>query len=151
MERLGENQPCQRCNGPTHHGAYDLLPKPLDEDRVLPAIRRSVERRAFSATLHRLRSELNHSDGGFLGRPSASHASSEVNGAAPLAAPSLMDSPVRSLRELEREAIQRALVATGGSVGKAARLLGMGRATLYRRLASSDPRVALRPVEMAAK
>ena len=39
------------------------------------------------------------------------------------------------LRELERQAIRRALRATNGSVEKAARLLGMGRATLYRRLA----------------
>ena len=39
------------------------------------------------------------------------------------------------LRELERRAIRQALRATNGSVEKAARLLGMGRATLYRRLA----------------
>ena len=42
------------------------------------------------------------------------------------------------MRELERRAIQRALRATGGSVEKAARLLGMGRATLYRRLAKYE-------------
>jgi DNA-binding NtrC family response regulator len=39
------------------------------------------------------------------------------------------------LAELERRAIRRALKAAGGSVEKAAKLLGMGRATLYRRLA----------------
>ena len=39
-----------------------------------------------------------------------------------------------SLRELERQAISRALARTKGSVEKAARLLGIGRATLYRRL-----------------
>jgi DNA-binding NtrC family response regulator len=42
------------------------------------------------------------------------------------------------LRELERRAIQRALRATHGSVGKAAKLLGIGRATLYRRIATLD-------------
>jgi DNA-binding NtrC family response regulator len=42
------------------------------------------------------------------------------------------------MRELERRAIARALRATGGSVEKAARLLGIGRATLYRRLAAYD-------------
>jgi DNA-binding NtrC family response regulator len=42
------------------------------------------------------------------------------------------------LRELERRAIQRALRATQGSVGKAAKLLGIGRATLYRRIATLD-------------
>ena len=43
------------------------------------------------------------------------------------------------LRELERRAIEAALRSTRGSVGKAAKLLGIGRATLYRRLATLDP------------
>jgi DNA-binding NtrC family response regulator len=41
---------------------------------------------------------------------------------------------VMPLAELERRAIDKALKATNGSVEKAAKLLGMGRATLYRRL-----------------
>jgi DNA-binding NtrC family response regulator len=41
---------------------------------------------------------------------------------------------VPTLAELERRAIDRALVATDGNVGRAARLLGIGRTTLYRRL-----------------
>lgn len=45
---------------------------------------------------------------------------------------------VLPMRELERRAIKRALRMTGGSVERAARLLGMGRATLYRRLASYE-------------
>ena len=42
------------------------------------------------------------------------------------------------LRELERQAIRRALKVTRGSVGQAAKLLGIGRATLYRRIASLE-------------
>jgi DNA-binding NtrC family response regulator len=42
------------------------------------------------------------------------------------------------LAELERRAIDQALKASSGSVEKAAKLLGMGRATLYRRLASYE-------------
>jgi DNA-binding NtrC family response regulator len=42
---------------------------------------------------------------------------------------------VLPLREVERRAIDHALAATRGNVGHAARLLGIGRATLYRRLA----------------
>ncbi len=38
------------------------------------------------------------------------------------------------IRELERREILKALAVTSGSVTKAARLLGLGRATLYRRL-----------------
>jgi DNA-binding NtrC family response regulator len=48
------------------------------------------------------------------------------------------DDEIVPLRELERRAIQRALRATHGSVGKAAKLLGIGRATLYRRIATLD-------------
>lgn len=42
------------------------------------------------------------------------------------------------LRELERRAIAHALKAAEGNVGHAARLLGIGRATLYRRLAEQS-------------
>jgi DNA-binding NtrC family response regulator len=45
---------------------------------------------------------------------------------------------VMPLREIERMAIAHALSVTGGSVGAAARRLGIGRATLYRRLASFE-------------
>lgn len=48
------------------------------------------------------------------------------------------DHDVVPLRELERRAIAHALKAADGNVGHAARLLGIGRATLYRRLAEQD-------------
>jgi DNA-binding NtrC family response regulator len=48
------------------------------------------------------------------------------------------ETDILPLRELERRAIQRALRFTQGSVGKAAKLLGIGRATLYRRIATLD-------------
>ncbi len=44
------------------------------------------------------------------------------------------------LAELERRAIENALRVTAGRVAKAAKLLGIGRATLYRRLAARQPR-----------
>lgn len=50
-----------------------------------------------------------------------------------------------TIRELERRAIRRALKATNGSVEKAAKLLGMGRATLYRRLAAYSAERAKSP------
>ncbi|HJL14406.1 MAG TPA: sigma-54 dependent transcriptional regulator [Sandaracinaceae bacterium LLY-WYZ-13_1] len=55
--------------------------------------------------------------------------------------------PVLPLRELEQRAIRRALDETDGNVSEAARLLGIGRATVYRRLAEmdDDPRAAARP------
>ncbi|MEZ4231530.1 MAG: sigma 54-interacting transcriptional regulator [Polyangiaceae bacterium] len=45
---------------------------------------------------------------------------------------------VLNLRELERRAIQRALEVTDGCMSRAARLLGIGRATIYRKLASFE-------------
>ncbi len=42
--------------------------------------------------------------------------------------------PTLSLSELERLAIAESLRASGGHIGKAAKLLGIGRSTLYRRL-----------------
>jgi two-component system response regulator HydG len=40
----------------------------------------------------------------------------------------------KSLREIERDAIRRTLDETGGNRGKAAKMLGMGERTLYRKL-----------------
>ena len=45
------------------------------------------------------------------------------------------DTAVVPFREMERRAILRALDATQGNIDQAARMLGMSRATLYRRLA----------------
>jgi DNA-binding NtrC family response regulator len=64
--------------------------------------------------------------------------------AAPAAAGEVQPPPyvegdeVLPLKELERRAIAHALRVTAGNVAKAAQLLGVGRATLYRRLASLD-------------
>ncbi len=50
--------------------------------------------------------------------------------------------PLMPLRELEQRAIRQALAATDGNVSEAARLLGIGRATVYRRLAEMTGREA---------
>ncbi|MCS6902083.1 MAG: sigma-54 dependent transcriptional regulator [Myxococcales bacterium] len=42
--------------------------------------------------------------------------------------------PLRPLRELEREAIRNAISASGGNMSAAAKILGVSRATLYRRI-----------------
>jgi DNA-binding NtrC family response regulator len=55
-----------------------------------------------------------------------------------------------SLVALERDAILRALAREGGNVTRAARTLGLGRATLYRRLAALriDPSAPSRPSQI---
>ncbi len=55
-------------------------------------------------------------------------------GAVVVAAPALAPSPLRTLAEVEREHIQRVLDAVGGSPSEAARVLGIGRNTLWRKL-----------------
>jgi transcriptional regulator of acetoin/glycerol metabolism len=45
-----------------------------------------------------------------------------------------LEKPVDSLKDMQRRAIDVALQQTGGNVTAAAKLLGMGRATLYRKL-----------------
>jgi DNA-binding NtrC family response regulator len=50
------------------------------------------------------------------------------------AAPAEAEGAVTPLRELERSAIERALASAGGRVDHAAKLLGISRATLYRRM-----------------
>jgi two-component system response regulator RegA len=49
------------------------------------------------------------------------------------------DAPVPSLHRVEWEHIQRVLTACGGNVSRAARLLGLHRRTLQRKLATRPP------------
>jgi DNA-binding NtrC family response regulator len=51
--------------------------------------------------------------------------------------------PTLQLRELERMAIELALEQTKGHIASAAKLLGLGRATLYRRLIEAGIKVEL--------
>ena len=98
-------------------GAYDHLVKPLEPDRVVQAVDRAIERHALDARLRSLEALIGGgaANDGERARPEG----------------------IVPLPELERREIRRALQATGGSVGKAAKLLGLSRATLYRRLAEA--------------
>ena len=46
--------------------------------------------------------------------------------------------PGATLRDLERQAIARTLVATGGNKRKASEILGIGLKTLYRKIQEFD-------------
>lgn len=91
-------------------GAYDVVSRPVSVSRLRHAVGRAVERRTLTIRVFDLSNRL------------AQYESPDVV----------------PMRDLERNAIERALHATRGSVTKAAKLLGIGRATLYRRLASPD-------------
>ena len=96
-------------------GAYDYVTHPGDTELLLHAIRRAAERRSLRTRVREL--------------PPVDVAEEP---------PPTSVSRVVPLKDLERRAIEDALKATGGSVGKAAKLLGIGRATLYRRLAALE-------------
>ena len=97
-------------------GAYEHLVKPLEPDRLVHALVRAVERHDLSLRLRVLEQRL--------GGSGANDATATG-----------VEGGIIPLPELERREIQRALKATNGSVNKAAKLLGLSRATLYRRLA----------------
>lgn len=59
--------------------------------------------------------------------------------ASPSPLPSSSTTPFRTLAEVEREHILRVLDACGGSQSEAARVLGVARNTLWRKLRSPDP------------
>lgn len=86
------------------HGAYEACARPTERACAVRLVARAIEHASLAARVRSLENELD------------AHES------------------VLSLRELERRAIEKALIRTKGSVEKAARLLGIGRATLYRRL-----------------
>ena len=90
-------------------GVYDVIARPT-APRVRHAVSRAIQHRELVGHVTELQTRLAQYEG----------------------------TNVVPMRELERTAIERALRATRGSVTKAAKLLGIGRATLYRRLASPD-------------
>ncbi len=104
-------------------GAWDTTLRDADPRIVTLALRRALSCAGTQRELRALRAQ----------------AGNENETASPA---ELAPEPVHSLRELERDAIRKALAATGGRVGQAAKLLGMGRATRYRRLATGEPRDA---------
>ncbi len=53
---------------------------------------------------------------------------------AAVTADALDESSIRPFEEVEKDVLSRALVTTGGNVRRAAQLLGIGRATLYRKI-----------------
>ena len=103
-------------------GAHDYLVKPVEKHRLLSTVRRAIE-------WTRLRCRVRDLEDRIEGL------------AASVIAPNAVELRTRSvvdLQTLEREAIENALRHTGGNVSEAARRLGIGRTTLYRKMTAFD-------------
>lgn len=106
-------------------GANDFIIKPLAIERLGLSIANALRTRHLCKMIEKLEKQL-ESDG-FINKP--------------LSVPRTLlegEGTVRKLRHLEEDAIRHALNACGGSMSKAARSLGIGRSTLYRKVSELD-------------
>ncbi|MEK6746802.1 MAG: response regulator [Pseudomonadota bacterium] len=104
-------------------GANDFLTKPLTIERLGLSIASALRTRNLYKMIERLEKQLEF-DGG-------AQIASTMDVSQTLLAG---DGTVKKLRHLEEDAIRYALNACGGSMSKAARSLGIGRSTLYRKV-----------------
>ncbi|MEZ5690443.1 MAG: response regulator [Rickettsiales bacterium] len=111
-------------------GANDFLTKPISIDRLWLSIRNSLKISNLYRKIEQLEKRLK-SDGINSGGDNVTHLYSVS---------SLLDKEgkIKKLRILEEDAIRYALGACGGSMSKAARSLGIGRSTLYRKVSELD-------------
>ncbi len=104
------------------NGAENFLSKPVDSDELLLQVRTALLRRGPRGNADALALEAEATRPGVKSRPT-----SEVHLRAPL-------SEEATLKDVEREAILRALLAENGRVEAAARRLGVPRSTLYQKV-----------------
>jgi DNA-binding NtrC family response regulator len=95
-------------------GAFDFHPKPVERFRLSVSVKNAAERRILELENDMLRRDLER------------HKST----------PPAPNKEGLSIRDVEKQAIRNALVASKGNVSKAARVLGLGRTTLYRKMSS---------------
>lgn len=104
-----------------HAGANDFLTKPLTIERLGLSIASALRTRHLYKMIERLERQL-ESDGVVQMKSGLSKALQTG------------DVEVKKLRHIEEDAIRHALNACGGSMSRAARSLGIGRSTLYRKV-----------------
>jgi DNA-binding NtrC family response regulator len=99
-----------------YRGAYDFHPKPVDRVRLTLSVKNASKQKFLEETNSRLRNDH------LLRRRRSSMPPGAEWGI--------------SMKDLERRAIKDALAASGGNVSKAARTLGLGRTTMYRKMSA---------------
>lgn len=114
---------------PSGIGALEIVSKPVQRSRLVGAVSRAAELSRLDYRVAQLERELQ-----------GQQDSEPQSGVA-----CIQPEEILNLRELERETITRAIRRADGCMSRAAKLLGIGRATIYRKLASydHDPRATL--------
>ena len=99
-----------------YRGAFDFHAKPLDRTRLSISVRNAAKMRTLEIAIRQLRNEQ--------------QTRKRRSSMPPMSGMGL------SMKDLERKAIKDALAAAGGNVSKAARTLGLGRTTMYRKMSA---------------
>ncbi len=105
-------------------GAFDFHPKPVERFRLSVSVKNAAERRILELENTMLRQDLERSK----------------------STPSMLGNEGLSIRDVEKQAIRNALLVSKGNVSKAARVLGLGRTTLYRKMSSYGIEDSKRPI-----
>lgn len=110
-------------------GANDFLAKPVTVERLGLSIASALRIYHLCKTVQKLEKKLE-----------SERASTSAKVSQPIAslAPFDRDGRIKKLRALEEDAIRFALNVNGGSMSKAARSLGIGRSTLYRKVSEIE-------------
>lgn len=110
-------------------GANDFLTKPVSIERLGLSIASALRIRYLSIAIESLERQLAGENSGAV--KDKTQIASPFNVFSPVP---FSDGKVKKLRALEEDAIRFALNVCGGSMSKAARSLGIGRSTLYRKI-----------------
>ena len=111
QQRLADN-----ARQSVFRGAFDFIPKPLDRVHLTLAVKNAAKMSMLESENRQLRSDMSRRRRSSL--------------------PAFSASAGLSMKELERKAIKDALTLAKGNVSKAARTLGLGRTTLYRKMSA---------------
>jgi DNA-binding NtrC family response regulator len=134
----------EKLRGRTRHGVHHVSPEALEalSRHAWPGNVRELENVIHRSVLSAHTDQIELAD---LPPDLRAPSTDDAFGSSPhhVAVEETEDSVV-PLRELEERAIKKALKLTRGSVGRAAKLLGIGRATLYRRIAEMDQPMSVR-------
>jgi DNA-binding NtrC family response regulator len=122
-------------------GAYDFVVKPFRVEEFQRVLERMAEKARLVRENELLRTRVEKL-GGYEAADGLAAADARVQGVMKMAPASV--APCTDLEELERLTVQRVFEQVGGDKGQAQKLLGISRATLYRKIKryGIEPRLA---------